>query len=129
MARIFVRFEDDRGGAVEEEIALSTSLLQAPQADMARPQRLIDVGPLGALSERELEVLRLLGAGLTLKEIGRILCIEERTARTHASNIYSKLGVGNAATASTWAKAAGLITMDQILDIWQVHRPNLVQEG
>jgi LuxR family transcriptional regulator, maltose regulon positive regulatory protein len=45
------------------------------------------------LSERELEVLRLLGTGLNGPEIARELVVSLNTMRTHTKNIYSKLGV------------------------------------
>ena len=47
------------------------------------------------LSERELEVLRLLGTELTGPEIARELVVSLNTIRTHTKNIYSKLGVNN----------------------------------
>lgn len=47
------------------------------------------------LSERELEVLRLIAAGLTNREIAEQLVIAHGTAKRHISNIYGKLGVGS----------------------------------
>jgi LuxR family maltose regulon positive regulatory protein len=47
------------------------------------------------LSERELEVLRLLGTELSGPEIARTLVVSLSTLRTHTQNIYSKLGVNN----------------------------------
>ena len=47
------------------------------------------------LSERELEVLRLLGTGLNGPEMARELVVSLNTMRTHTKNIYSKLGVNN----------------------------------
>jgi LuxR family transcriptional regulator, maltose regulon positive regulatory protein len=47
------------------------------------------------LSERELEVLRLLRTDLTGPEIARELVVSLNTMRTHTKNIYSKLGVDN----------------------------------
>ncbi len=47
--------------------------------------------PTGELTARELEVLRLVGAGKANKEIAVELGISERTARTHVSNILGKL--------------------------------------
>ena len=47
------------------------------------------------LSERELEVLRLLGTDLNGPEIARELVVSLNTMRTHTKNIYSKLGVTN----------------------------------
>jgi LuxR family maltose regulon positive regulatory protein len=47
------------------------------------------------LSDRELEVLRLLGTDLNGPEIARELVVSLNTMRTHTKNIYSKLGVDN----------------------------------
>jgi len=47
------------------------------------------------LSERELEVLRLLGTELNGPEVARALTVSLSTMRTHTRNIYSKLGVDN----------------------------------
>ena len=47
------------------------------------------------LSERELEVLRLLGTDLNGPEIARELMVSLNTMRTHTKNIYTKLGVNN----------------------------------
>jgi LuxR family maltose regulon positive regulatory protein len=47
------------------------------------------------LSERELDVLRLLGAELNGPEMARKLMVSLNTLRTHTKNIYSKLGVNN----------------------------------
>lgn len=47
------------------------------------------------LSDRELEVLRLLGTELTGPEIARELIVSLSTLRTHTQNIYTKLGVNN----------------------------------
>ncbi len=47
------------------------------------------------LSERELEVLRLLGTGLNGPEMARELVVSLNTIRTHTKNIYSKLGVND----------------------------------
>ena len=47
------------------------------------------------LSERELEVLRLLGTDLNGPEIARELVVSLNTMHTHTKNIYSKLGVDN----------------------------------
>jgi LuxR family maltose regulon positive regulatory protein len=55
----------------------------------------IKQGLIEPLSERELEVLRLLGTGLNGPEIARELVVSLNTMRTHTKNIYSKLGVNN----------------------------------
>jgi DNA-binding NarL/FixJ family response regulator len=65
--------------------------------------------PDAELTTRELEVLRLLGAGKTNKEIAAELQISERTARTHVSNILSKLDLASRTQAALWAVRQGLV--------------------
>ena len=61
------------------------------------------------LSAREVEVLRLIAAGLTNKEIAAELTIAPSTAKRHTINIYNKLTVSNRAEATTAAHKLGLI--------------------
>lgn len=60
------------------------------------------------LSERELEVLRLLSTDLNGPEIARELFVSLNTLRTHTKNIYSKLGVNNRRAAIHQAKELDL---------------------
>ena len=55
------------------------------------------------LTEREKDVLRLLGQGMSNKEIGSTLFITERTARTYVSNILGKLGLASRTQAALYA--------------------------
>ena len=66
-------------------------------------------GPDAELTPREVEVLRLLGAGKTNKEIAAELQISERTARTHVSNILGKLHLTSRTQAVLWAVRQGLV--------------------
>jgi DNA-binding NarL/FixJ family response regulator len=66
-------------------------------------------GPGAELTTRELEILRLLGAGKSNKEIAAELQISERTARTHVSNILGKLGLTSRTQAALWAVREGLV--------------------
>jgi LuxR family maltose regulon positive regulatory protein len=61
------------------------------------------------LSERELEVLRLLGSELNGPEIARELMVSLNTMRTHTKNIYSKLGVNNRRAAVRRAEELDLL--------------------
>ena len=54
------------------------------------------------LSERELEVSRLLARGKSDKEIGASLHISSRTVQVHVARILGKLGVRNRAGAAIW---------------------------
>ncbi len=64
---------------------------------------------LGELSKREVEVLRLLGYGLTNAEIAARLYISTKTVATHVGNIFAKLGVRNRAEAATFAQRSLLV--------------------
>ncbi len=62
-----------------------------------------------SLSERELEVLRLLASGASNQEIAEELSIALTTARKHVSNIISKLGVNNRTQAVSRGRDLGLL--------------------
>ena len=65
------------------------------------------------LTEREVEVLRLLARGLSNQEIAQNLAIGERTVGTHVSNILGKLHLANRTQAALYALREGLSTLDQ----------------
>ncbi len=67
----------------------------------ARPGRL-------GLTDRELEVLRLVAAGRTNRDIAADLFISAKTASVHVSNIMAKLGAANRAQAAAIAQSQGL---------------------
>lgn len=61
------------------------------------------------LTERELEVLQLLGQGLLNKQIAGQLLISERTVKFHVSSILGKLGAGNRTEAVSMAIHQGIL--------------------
>jgi DNA-binding NarL/FixJ family response regulator len=63
------------------------------------------------LTERELEVLRLMAQGARNKEIAHDLTITERTAKAHVSSILGKLGASDRTEAVTLALRKGLIKL------------------
>ena len=70
-------------------------------------------GPGGELSDRELEVLRMMALGLTNTEISERLYVSVRTVETHRSHIHQKLNVRNRAELVRRAKDAGLLDVDE----------------
>ncbi|MBN1991982.1 MAG: response regulator transcription factor [Anaerolineae bacterium] len=60
------------------------------------------------LTERELEVLRLIATGLSNREIAQMLTIAEKTVKTHVSNILSKLHLADRTQAAIYALQKGL---------------------
>jgi DNA-binding NarL/FixJ family response regulator len=65
------------------------------------------------LTEREMEVLRLLAQGKTNKEIAAALVITERTAKFHLSSIMGKLGAGNRTETVRIAAQRGLVDLKE----------------
>ena len=61
-----------------------------------------------SLTAREVEVLRLLAAGKTNRQIAEALTISRNTVLHHVSNIYGKAGVTNRTEAATYAVRMGL---------------------
>ncbi|MBL4954810.1 response regulator transcription factor [Neobacillus sp. OS1-32] len=64
------------------------------------------------LTEREHDVLRQLGYGLSNKEIAEVLFITEGTVKNHVSNIISKLGLRDRTQAAIFAVRYGITTYD-----------------
>jgi len=61
------------------------------------------------LSDREVEVLRLLARGFTTKEVARRLFISPKTADHHVQHIYTKIGVSTRAGAALFGMEHGLL--------------------
>lgn len=62
------------------------------------------------LTQREVEVLRLLSRGLSTREIADQLVISPKTAANHVEHIYAKIGVSNRARAALFAMRHGLMS-------------------
>jgi DNA-binding NarL/FixJ family response regulator len=65
------------------------------------------------LTERELEVLRLVGRGLSNKAVAQAIGRMDETVKIHLKNIFAKLGVADRTEAVTVALARGLIHLDE----------------
>ena len=99
-----------------ESLATSTELGMPPLMErvserMERAQAQPVAAPAypGGLTEREVEVLRLIAKGKTNLEIAEELVIAEGTARRHVANIYEKIGAANRVEATVYANEHGLL--------------------
>jgi DNA-binding NarL/FixJ family response regulator len=72
-------------------------------------QRLVEKEAPDGLTDRELEIVKLIATGLTSIEIAGQLYISVNTVETHRKNIFSKTGVKNAVGLSHYARKHGII--------------------
>jgi DNA-binding NarL/FixJ family response regulator len=89
--------------AVRGEVHLDSEIARRLTQDL----RFGPAGP-GLLTPRERQILALLGEGRSNREIADILVISERTARTHVSNVLSKLNLTSRTQAALTAIREGL---------------------
>jgi DNA-binding CsgD family transcriptional regulator len=92
---------DDEAGVLEVETARELFERLGAAPDLARVST--SSGARHGLSERELQVLRLVASGKSNREIASTLVISEHTVARHLQNIYAKLGLGSRAAATAFA--------------------------
>jgi HD-GYP domain-containing protein (c-di-GMP phosphodiesterase class II) len=95
-------------GAVREG-RLCPDAVEAVLTSAGQPPRRAAAGRLAGLTAREIEVLRLIAAGDTMKEAARKLDIATKTADNHIQSLYSKIGVTTRAGAALYALERGLV--------------------
>jgi ATP/maltotriose-dependent transcriptional regulator MalT len=89
----------------KERLVVEQVLVAAP-VDFVRDDR--KVATLG-LTPRELEILELIAAGLSNREIGERVHVSENTVKTHSSRVFAKLGAQRRTQAVQLGKALRLI--------------------
>ncbi|MFD9479837.1 MULTISPECIES: response regulator [Streptomyces] len=95
--------------------AMAGDTLISPQITVRLLSRLTQAGPVARpvahpLTEREVEIVRLVARGLTNAEIGAELFISAGTAKTHIANVQAKLGARNRVGIAAWAWEHGVAT-------------------
>jgi len=96
------------GGGALIEPSVARRVL-AEFARLAPPARPPDAGLAEPFSEREREIVRLLAAGLSNREIGERLCLAEGTVKNYVTTILQKLGARDRTQAALRAREMGLI--------------------
>ncbi len=94
--------------AYNGEMRLDPHVARSLATALSRPRASAD-----GLTEREREVLALIVQGRSNRQIATALVISERTARTHVSNILTKLGLASRTQAALWAVREGLVNAPQ----------------
>lgn len=97
---------DEDAAAVELAAARDTFEQLGASVDLARVQHLMNANTPsseGPLTAREREVLKLVAAGLTNRNIAQHLFISEKTVARHISNIFTKLDLPSRAAATAYA--------------------------
>jgi DNA-binding NarL/FixJ family response regulator len=102
---------DNDTAALEFEAARATFERLGAGPDLSRLDSLNETAPpdTHGLTLRELEVMRLLAAGQTNKQIAAALVLSKRTVDRHVSNIFRKLGVSSRAAATAYGYEHDLI--------------------
>jgi DNA-binding CsgD family transcriptional regulator len=99
-------FGDDEGAGMELDAARAAFEQLGAVPDLARVAALTTDVPRrrpGGLTQRELQVLRLVAAGKTNKAVAQELSLSEKTIDRHVSNIFNKLDVPSRAAATAFA--------------------------
>ncbi len=94
-----------RAGRLDSEAVNSVLAAAGHRVSTARSRRELVAG----LSEREIEVLRLLARGHSMKQIASRLVISEKTVDNHIQHIYIKIGVSTRAGATLFAMEQNLV--------------------
>ena len=116
LARSLAALGRKEHAAAELRAALESARRMGAGLDAERAESLLDElegrptpAAADSLTEREIEVLRLVSAGKTNRAIAEELFISEKTVARHVSNIFTKLGLSTRAAATAWAYENDLV--------------------
>ena len=106
---------DELRGCTVDQLLTTVKLLaptlhgapQRPRLKVLAPP--VDGEALGALSEREMEVVRLVAEGLSNKEISTRLSLSDKTVKNHISHILAKMNLTARTQVAVYALRAGIV--------------------
>jgi DNA-binding CsgD family transcriptional regulator len=102
------RMLGDDDAAAREAAAARKAFADVGAGPDLRALDVLDAPP-GGLTPREVEVLRLVAAGQSNREVAAALVISEKTAARHVANIYAKLGISSRSAATSFAHEHALV--------------------
>jgi DNA-binding NarL/FixJ family response regulator len=79
------------------------------------PETLEREGVAAQLTEREVDIIRLVAEGNSNGQIGARLFVTEQTVKFHLTNTYRKIGVGNRTEAAMFARRHALVDVDELV--------------
>jgi two-component system, NarL family, response regulator LiaR len=100
--------------AQQGETVLHPAIARLVVRELHRPARSAEPAPVDALSEREVDVLRLIARGLSNQDIADRLVIGEATVRSHVSSILRKLRLASRTQAALYALRSGLASLSDV---------------
>jgi DNA-binding NarL/FixJ family response regulator len=102
---------EDIASAVRQVFDSSVYLFTFPEG-AGHPADSRTGGSAAKLTEREIEIIRLVAQGRSNAQVAEILWLSEPTVKVHLSRIYRKINVRNRTEASRWAQLHGLLKAD-----------------
>jgi HD-GYP domain-containing protein (c-di-GMP phosphodiesterase class II) len=98
--------QEMRNGRIDSEAGAAVLAAAGHRVPAVRRQLIAD------LTQREIEVLRLIARGQSVRQVAASLGIAEKTAGNHIQNLYGKIGVSTRAAAALFAIEHGLLQED-----------------
>ena len=108
IARALRELDDEDSAAAELGAARRTFVELGATPAAEQVDRLLRRALPGGLTEREVEVLRLVAEGKSNPDIARVLVLSPKTVERHVSNIFTKLDVSSRTAAAAYAHEHGL---------------------
>jgi ATP/maltotriose-dependent transcriptional regulator MalT len=108
IARALRDLDDEDSAAAELDAARRTFVELGATPAAEQVDRLLRRALPGGLTEREVEVLRLVAEGKSNPDIARVLVLSPKTVERHVSNIFTKLDVSSRTAAAAYAHEHGL---------------------
>ena len=98
------------GQAGDPSVSPATSVQRPPAASPANAFTPVQDGPVRQLTEREIDVLRLIAKGYKVPEVAPLLGLSAHTVSSYVRDIYRKLGISSRAEAAMEAARRGLVS-------------------